>query len=412
MTRAEANKDLAQRIADLHTDRMTDGEGHPLEPDDLSVVMDDKNSILPGAVEAAIGVAEHPANQGVVGFNPAIEVDPPRNTRGGQAGSYFSSILLDYLDKSRVIHNMYDARFKAGLFGKMSAMYGKIFKRAAYGDSFTDERVTVARALSHDWQESQFSPTEAVYGDVTHTFQLVESSRNEDTREAVQVFRRQLGNRFELLRLVLSPVAEHPGQINATVERLTPEGQWAVWRTFPAAASESAKVLVTRVAAFLTNAIGVRERDLLTLAGVVDRDFRWLRGDLQMQSTAKPYEKDALPHAHRYHLGGIDFRLNGDPSFLIVLAGLIPLWLFPDQALLVNKTLAYVLFGITMLGVAFRGHFLYPAYFDAMSRVQVLTVSPWLGKPLLWGLLLVFGVKNLLLSLLTISATTLICFGR
>ncbi|HNA59604.1 MAG TPA: hypothetical protein PLT11_00905, partial [Elusimicrobiota bacterium] len=407
MTRAEANKELAQRIADLHTDRMTDGEGRPLEPDDLSVVMDDKNSILPGAVEAAIGVAEHPANQGVVGFNPAIEVDPPRNTRGGQAGSYFSSILLDYLDKSRVIHNMYDARFKAGLFGKMSAMYGKIFKRAAYGDSFTDERVTVARALSHDWQESQFSPTEAVYGDVTHTFQLVESSRNEDTREAVQVFRRQLGNRFELLRLVLSPVADHPGQINATVERLTPEGQWAVWRTFPAAASESAKVLVTRVAAFLTNAIGVRERDLLTLAGVVDRDFRWLRGDLQMQSTAKPYEKDALPHAHRYHLGGIDFRLNGDPSFLIVLAGLIPLWLFPDQALLVNKTLAYVLFGITMLGVAFRGHFLYPAYFDAMSRVQVLTVSPWLGKPLLWGLLLVFGVKNLLLSLLTISATTL-----
>lgn len=407
LSRAEANKELARRIADLHTDRMTDGEGHPLEPDDLSVVMDDKNSILPGAVEAAIGVAEHPANQGVVGFNPAIEVDPPRNTRGGQAGSYFSSILLDYLDKSRVIHNMYDARFKAGLFGKMSAMYGKIFKRAAYGDSFTDERVTVARALSHDWQESQFSPTEAVYGDVTHTFQLMETSRDEKTREAVQVFRMQLGNRFELLRLVMSPVADHPGRVSLTVERLNPEGQWATWRAFAASETENAKVLVTRVAAYLTNAIGVRERDLLTLAGVVDRDFRWLRGDLQMQSTAKPYEKDALPYAHRYHLGGIDFRLNGDPSFLIVLAGLIPLWLFPDQALLVNKTLAYVLFGITMLGVAFRGHFLYPAYFDAMSRVQVLTVSPWLGKPLLWGLLLVFGVKNFFLSLLTISATTL-----
>ncbi|MBL0348941.1 MAG: hypothetical protein IPP68_01000 [Elusimicrobia bacterium] len=407
LTRAEANKELAQRIADFHTDRMTDGEGRPLEPDDLSVVMDDKNSILPGAVEAAIGVAEHPANQGVVGFNPAIEVDPPRNTRGGQAGSYFSSILLDYLDKSRVIHNMYDARFKAGLFGKMSAMYGKIFKRAAYGDSFTDERVTVARALSHDWQESQFSPTEAVYGDVAHTFQLMETSRDEKNREAVQVFRMQLGNRFELLRLVMSPVADRPGRVSLTVERLNPEGQWTAWRTFAASETESAKVLVTRVAAYLTNAIGVRERDLLTLAGVVDRDFRWLRGDLQMQSTAKPYEKDALPHAHRYHLGGIDFRLNGDPSFLIVLAGLIPLWLFPDQALMVNKTLAYVLFGITMLGVAFRGHFLYPAYYDAMSRVQVLTVNPWLGKPLLWGLLVVFGVKNFLLSLLTISATTL-----
>ena len=30
----------------------------------------------PGAVEAAIGVAEHPANQGVVGFNPAIRWIP------------------------------------------------------------------------------------------------------------------------------------------------------------------------------------------------------------------------------------------------------------------------------------------------------------------------------------------------
>lgn len=407
LSREAANRELAKGIADFHTDRLTDSHGHPLEPDDLSVVMDDKNSILSGAVEAAIGVAEHPANQGVVGFNPVIEVDPPRNTRGGMPGSYFSSILLDYLDKSRVIHNMYDARFKAGLFGNMSAMYGKIFKRTSYGDSFTDERITVARALSHDWQESQFSPTEAVYGDVAFTFQLMDTTRDKSTRTATQVYRVQRGSRFELIRLVMSSASSDSKEIDVAVERLNGQGEWVFWRKFSGLKDEDVKPLVRRISTFMTNAIGVRERDLLTLGGVVDRDFRWLRGDLQMQSTAKSYAADALPHAHRYHLAGINFRLNGDPSFLVVLLALIPLWLFPEQALLVNKTLAYVLFGITMLGVAFRGHFLYPAYFDAMSRVQILTVSPWLGKPLFWGLLVVFGVKNFFLSLLTISATTL-----
>lgn len=407
LSRAEANKALAAAIADFATDRLSDAAGKSLEPDDLSVVMDDKNSILPGAVEAAIGVAEHPANQGVVGFNPAIEVDPPRNTRGGLAGVYFASILLDYLDKSRLIHNQYDARFKADLFGNMSAMYGKIFKRASYGDSFTDERVTVARALSHDWQESQFSPTEAVYGDVAHTFQLLNRSQDRETRQAIQTYRTRLGDRYELLRLVMSPKEAGNGAIAVDVQRLNEEGEWTAWRSFEAAANEGPKPVVQRIAAYLTNAIGVRERDLLTLAGVVDRDFRWLRGDLQMQATAKAYAKDALPHAHRYHLGGIDFRLNGDPSFLIVLAALVPLWIFMDQAILTNETLAYVLFGITMLGVAFRGHFLYPAYYDAISRVRIVTTSPAVGKLLFAGLLVVYGVKNFLMSLLTISATTL-----
>jgi hypothetical protein len=407
VNRAEANKALAAAIADFGTDRLSDAEGRPLEPDDLSVVMDDKNSILPGAVEAAIGVAEHPANKGVVGFNPAIEVDAPRNTRGGLAGVYFASILLDYLDKSRLIHNQYDARFKADLFGNLSAMYGKIFKRASYGDSFTDERVTVARALSHDWQESQFSPTEAVYGDVAHTFQLMSRTQDRETKQAFQTYRMRLGGRHDLLRLVMTPAASGNGAISVEVQRINEQGEWAAWRTFEAAADEGPKPVVQRIAAYLTNAIGVRERDLLTLAGVVDRDFRWLRGDLQMQATAKAYARDALPHAHRYHLGGIDFRLNGDPSFLVVLAALVPLWIFMDQAILTNETLAYVLFGITMLGVAFRGHFLYPAYYDAISRVRIITTSPAVGKLLFAGLLVVFGVKNFLLSLLTISATTL-----
>jgi len=407
LSRAEANKALATAISDFATDRLSDAQDRPLEPDDLSVVMDDKNSILPGAVEAAIGVAEHPANRGVVGFNPAIEVDAPRNTRGGLAGVYFASILLDYLDKSRLIHNQYDARFKADLFGNMSAMYGKVFKRAAYGDSFTDERVTVARALSHDWQESQFSPTEAVYGDVAHTFQLMSRSQDRETRQAFQTYRMRLGDRYELLRLVMSPKSDGKGAIAVDVQRVDEQGEWVSWRTFEAAADEGPKPMVQRIAAYLTNAIGVRERDLLTLAGVVDRDFRWLRGDLQMQATAKAYAGDALPHAHRYHLGGINFRLNGDPSFLIVLAALVPLWIFMDQAILTNETLAYVLFGITMLGVAFRGHFLYPAYYDAVSRVRIVTTSPAVGKLLFAGLLVVYGVKNFLMSLLTISATTL-----
>ena len=407
LSRADANKALSAAISAFTTDRLSDAEGRSLEPDDLSVVMDDKNSILPGAVEAAIGVAEHPANQGVVGFNPAIEVDAPRNTRGGLAGVYFASILLDYLDKSRLIHNQYDARFKADLFGRMSAMYGKVFKRAAYGDSFTDERVTVARALSHDWQESQFSPTEAVYGDVAHTFQLMSRTQDRETKQAFQTYRMQMGDRYDLLRLVMTPVAGGNGAISVEVQRINEQGEWTTWRIFDAAADEGPRPVVQRIAAYLTNAIGVRERDLLTLAGVVDRDFRWLRGDLQMQATAKAYARDALPHAHRYHLGGIDFRLNGDPSFLIVLAALVPLWLFMDQAILTNETLAYVLFGITMLGVAFRGHFLYPAYYDAISRVRIVTTSPAVGKLLFAGLLVVFGIKNFFMSLLSISATTL-----
>jgi hypothetical protein len=41
LSREAANRELAKGIADFHTDRLTDSHGHPLEPDDLSVVMDD-----------------------------------------------------------------------------------------------------------------------------------------------------------------------------------------------------------------------------------------------------------------------------------------------------------------------------------------------------------------------------------
>ena len=210
-----------------------------------------------------------------------------------------------------MIHNMADARFKAGLFGKMSAME-RFSNARPTGISFTDERVTVARALSRLAGKPIFTDGSRLRGRDPPS-NWWSPSRNEDTREAVQVFRRQLGNRFELLRLVLSPWPTIRGQINATVERLTPEGQWAVWRTFPAAASKAPKSW-SRAWRFSDQRHRGAGTGPVDLAGVVDQDFRWLRGDLQMQSPPNHAKGRPAPRPP-FTIWGIDFRLNGDPSF-------------------------------------------------------------------------------------------------
>jgi len=407
---ADANKMLAVHMADPYTDQFLARDEGELHPNDLSLVLDDKNSIVEGAVEAVISTAEHPENYGVVGFNPMISVDAPMTTRGGRIGGSVTSVFLNSLDEARRIHNKSQALFMANLFGGMSPMYGKLAKRAEYGRAFLNEFIVVSRALSHDWQESIFSFVESVYGALTFRFELVNQTPREDgeDRSITYTYRMRQGSRTDFVQMEFGRLGIWSADVlEAKVSLLGPDGNFHEWRTFSVPAEESPQDAMRRVSRYLSGAFEITERDLLTRTGAMERDFRWLRGDIQMFLTTTPYDHDALPPAHQFHRMGIDFRLFGDARFLGIVVFLVGLAFFMDQAFLVNAMLAAGLLGFVMIGVAGQGLFLYPTIYDVLRVTMVQHSTPKFRRVARWGHSLVRTVWNFALFIPKVLLSTL-----
>ncbi len=196
--RGELNESIHRDILAGNDLKLTKDYGYR---DTLSLLSDDKNIVLEvGETDKMLAIMLHPANKHIVMTTPHIVVTPPYIDGVPQSSWWWKLMKV-----SRDIHNEFNARLMASIYGNGSAFFGKGVVRQGkyYQNVFKRETLSIARILSHDWQESIFSVyTEALYGSLNYSVEILQKSEdemllqvnlNDDTRFVKIVFDRKKG---------------------------------------------------------------------------------------------------------------------------------------------------------------------------------------------------------------------------
>src|SRR3989339_128201 len=196
--RGELNESIHRDILAGNDLKLTKDYGYR---DKLSLLSDDKNIVLEvGETDKMLAIMLHPANKHIVMTTPHIVVTPPYIDGVPQSSWWWKLMKV-----SRDIHNEFNARLMASIYGNGSAFFGKGVVRQGkyYQNVFKRETLSIARILSHDWQESIFSVyTEALYGSLNYSVEILQKSEdemllqvnlNDDTRFVKIVFDRKKG---------------------------------------------------------------------------------------------------------------------------------------------------------------------------------------------------------------------------
>jgi hypothetical protein len=398
------NADFKRLATDKNTLRIVQKSEGP----EFSITIDDKNSLGAGEVEKAIAIMAHPENSGIVLGNPRIEVDPPMTPNDGNLGEAMGSYWLDSMQKARNYHNSFTAVMTGAIHDNASAMFGKFIARnRQYAESFMNEYLQPDRMLSHDWNESVFSPTEALYGDPNAKIRQL-GKKNEGGRE-VYTFSVTAGSQVRLYRIAM----EGAGKPGARAELLTQDedGAFVPQRTYEFAEKRSRTEIARHVSGFLTNTFMVYERDFLTFGSVIDRDLRWLRGDWQMWFTFHPYRDVLYPQA-RMHLSGITRRFLGDASFLLQTVVFSSFFFLPFLMDVHNLWLAKMLLAVVLVTFAGVDNYFVPIWQALKKRfdMDIAVNKPkrlLLAGGLAVGMIFMGGANFIIITLVALQALVL-----
>jgi hypothetical protein len=317
---------------------------------DFSFFVDNKNEIKPGSFEAALAAMMHPENNNITILQPQMSIEDPVFDE-----HFITSAFLRMMRIARDIHNDRYLATLHGIFGNMSAYYGKgMIRLGQYDYMVMNEILNLKYVDSHDWQESVFNHTALAIGGDTRINVVQQPAHDHDSQYSVLM---EKGHESILVTLMF----RHD---NCTI--LYPDGNS---RGIHVEGNASDQEKITSVLDYLDNKVDVGERELISTIGNHQRDTRWLKGDLQMFHTFAPY-RSFMPPYHRFHLGNIFRRFTNEVALL--------LWVlinFTFSVLQLTSTggqetlfILTLYLAVTAFGFAGIDLFIYPIFFGIKSR--------------------------------------------